>query len=371
MYVFFFEQIIRNVLHDPTFTLPYWNYSVSTPGIHGVMPKEFRMQNDPVFGSLFQANRNPGVNAGNPIDQGQPDSPLATTALAKCNYKTVGVQQGFCQTLDFPLHGNVHVLVGTNQNMGNVPTAANDPIFWMHHSNIDRLWASWNRAGRQNPNDPAFLNKTFTFADGNGNSVTATVKDFLSITPLKYNYDRFEPVPPCPILPPLAATAVPAAQKRHAVAPGGAVTLGTARVDVNLAPPPEPDVAAKPLAARVAALAPSKRLYLVLRNLKADAQPGVLYHLYLELPPGADPTKAQAHYVGQIQFFDAAYHGEHDSGAAGNAPDKFYSFDVTQLVKSLRLKKKLSDRPNLSIVPIGQPEEAAKPVIGEITLVEQ
>jgi tyrosinase len=24
-----------------------------------------------------------------------------------------------------------------------IPTAPSDPIFWMHHGNIDRLWAQW------------------------------------------------------------------------------------------------------------------------------------------------------------------------------------------------------------------------------------
>ena len=27
--------------------------------------------------------------------------------------------------------------------MADVPTAAFDPIFWVHHSNIDRLWVEW------------------------------------------------------------------------------------------------------------------------------------------------------------------------------------------------------------------------------------
>jgi len=27
--------------------------------------------------------------------------------------------------------------------MGVIPTAPADPIFWMHHANIDRLWWKW------------------------------------------------------------------------------------------------------------------------------------------------------------------------------------------------------------------------------------
>jgi hypothetical protein len=38
-------------------------------------------------------------------------------------------------------HGSVHVRIGGN--MGSVPYAGYDPIFWLHHANVDRLWANW------------------------------------------------------------------------------------------------------------------------------------------------------------------------------------------------------------------------------------
>ena len=37
--------------------------------------------------------------------------------------------------------------------MSNVPTAPADPMFWMHHAEIDRIWAIWstsrNGAGKK------------------------------------------------------------------------------------------------------------------------------------------------------------------------------------------------------------------------------
>ncbi|MBK8151258.1 MAG: tyrosinase family protein [Acidobacteria bacterium] len=190
MYVYFFERIIRKVSGEPSFTLPYWNYRVSG-SLHGVIPPEFRLETDPVFRSLFVPNRNPGVNGGLAIDRNSVGRPLSLSSLRSCDYL------GFCNSIDRPLHGNVHVLVGDGQNMGNVPTAANDPIFWFHHCNIDRLWASWNNAGRKNLADSSFLNKTFTFADENGNRVEARVADFLDIGGLAYTYDSLEAVNIC------------------------------------------------------------------------------------------------------------------------------------------------------------------------------
>lgn len=39
------------------------------------------------------------------------------------------------------VHGAVHVRTGGD--MQSVPSAAFDPIFYLHHANIDRLWAQW------------------------------------------------------------------------------------------------------------------------------------------------------------------------------------------------------------------------------------
>jgi tyrosinase len=39
------------------------------------------------------------------------------------------------------VHGGVHVRTGGD--MGSVPTASYDPIFYLHHANVDRLWAQW------------------------------------------------------------------------------------------------------------------------------------------------------------------------------------------------------------------------------------
>ena len=145
MFVLHFESIIRAVTHEDSFTLPYWNYSTTDSSTHGVIPPEFRKPNDPLFKSLYVAIRNPSVNNGEPIDQGQPGDPLSLDSLAECPYESVGSDPGFCAARQ-RLACAVHVLVGGPENMGEIPYAGNDPIFWMHHCNIDRLWASWSPA---------------------------------------------------------------------------------------------------------------------------------------------------------------------------------------------------------------------------------
>lgn len=40
------------------------------------------------------------------------------------------------------MHNDVHVAVG-----GDMQTAASpkDPLFWLHHCNVDRLWSKWQK----------------------------------------------------------------------------------------------------------------------------------------------------------------------------------------------------------------------------------
>jgi tyrosinase len=83
----------------------------------------------------------------------------------------------------------MHVLIGNQTNMGSVPSAANDPIFWVHHCNIDRLWESWNRvAGHTNPTWP---NRSFPFANSQGQAVSVAAAKANRSSLLNYQYDAY------------------------------------------------------------------------------------------------------------------------------------------------------------------------------------
>lgn len=362
MYVFFFERIIRKISGNPGFTLPYWNYSSTTSQFGPRLPARFRNPSNSQ-NPLFRPDRNGLANNGQPIDQNSPGA-LNLSVLQECTYSPQGSQSGFNMNLDMNLHGNVHVLVGNQVGMGRVPWAANDPIFWMHHCNIDRLWASWNRAGRQNPTSNTWLTKQFVFADENGNRVVGTVQDFNRIAPLRYTYDRFEPVPACSSLG-LSASG----PQRRALVPTGAVVLGDQPVRVRLESTGASAGVGDDIVRAVRRLNPNRRLFLVLRNLQTEMQPGVLYNIYLELPASASATGANSYHVGVINFFGAETHGEEHAAAA--SADKFFSFDITRLAKDLVRRRRLTSSPTLTIAPAGRPESEARPVIGEISVEEQ
>jgi tyrosinase len=368
MFVYFFERIVRNVSGDQSFTLPYWNYSTTDTAKHGVMPSPFRLPNDTTFSSLFRQNRNRGVNQGRAIDRGQPDNVLNLNVMSETAYGPAGATQGFCMDLDTNLHGAVHVLVGNTQGMGTIPFAANDPIFWTHHCNVDRLWESWNRNGGTNPGG-SWLTQQFIFADENGKRVAATVQDFLDIAKLGYAYDALEPAPQN--FRPLRESVIAARPVALAARVAGPVALSAAPVRLALQPPTPG--ATFSLESQVHSLLPERKMYLLMKNLRAEAQPGVLYHVYLDLPSGTTPKKGDVHHVGIVNFFEAAAHASatHAQMPAPSTGAKFLSIEVTRVAKNLQTKGLLTENPSVTITPVGRPNATAKPVIGEITLVEQ
>ncbi|CAJ0543941.1 Ff.00g040030.m01.CDS01 [Fusarium sp. VM40] len=65
--------------------------------------------------------------------------------LPKANEKPeANVEEASGSIEDF--HGGYHGTIGGNGHMSFISTAAFDPIFWMHHCQIDRLFAIWQAA---------------------------------------------------------------------------------------------------------------------------------------------------------------------------------------------------------------------------------
>ncbi|KAH6557249.1 hypothetical protein KP509_1Z125300 [Ceratopteris richardii] len=102
-------------------------------------------------------------------------------------------------SLENGLHSAIHYYVGDPrtqllQNMGNFGTAARDPIFYSHHSNVDRLWEVWRfnmpDGERFDHTDPDFLNAEFVFYDENANMVRVKVSDALDSEMLGVYYKK-------------------------------------------------------------------------------------------------------------------------------------------------------------------------------------
>lgn len=124
---------------------------------------------------------------------------------------------------------------------------------------------------------------------------------------------------------------------------------------------------------RLKSLKKGRRLYVVVKDLRVEKQPSILCHLYLDLPSDASEEEMKAHHIGVLNFFHAhaAGHRGKGHGKENTKVERFLSFDITAVAKKLQFKKKLKSKATLTISPAGRPASKAKPLIGEITLIEQ
>ncbi|MGH9419156.1 MAG: tyrosinase family protein, partial [Thermoanaerobaculia bacterium] len=158
LYLYYFERVLQKAANDPNLRLPYWDYT--DPANVG-MPDEFRQQTyvdstgHSVANPLYEARRAPGWSTNARLD------PAITNINSALNIPYFLNSGGFQGTIEQQPHGSVHCAVAPCRNtvMGAVPYSANDPIFYLHHCNIDRMWDCWHSI----PNHPnptgAYLNQ--------------------------------------------------------------------------------------------------------------------------------------------------------------------------------------------------------------------
>lgn len=347
-FVYYFEQVIRGVLQDDSFALPYWDYLQGSVAALSI-PPEFIDKSSP----LYMRNRNPWVDQGQRIDM-QNQGALNLSAFKYGYYISNDGSTGFCPATNYNPHGLVHDFTGNGTNMGNVPTAANDPVFWLHHCNIDRLWASWNNMGYGNPN---WGTRLFPFANGQGKRVDVLLNNASSIAKLGYRYDTYQKVPGAKLLraplflktPPLAASAGAPAEHH-----GGVTLSATAPTVLKLAASPKAN------SANLLAAAPPTKgggVFLALSGVTADAPFDGTYNVYVGLPEGATPSGTDSpNYVGTFGSFNLVGH-EHDPSAGPSLV-----FDITDKAAALTAKGQLPASPSITFEPrgeIGKPPSVA------------
>jgi peroxiredoxin/N-acetylneuraminic acid mutarotase len=183
-----FEQTIREVLHDDDFTLPYWNPVTGNEADLSI-PAIFRDPGSP----LFNGTRWPWVNGGERIDTLWMNWLSLDCLNEKLYIDSPTGSLGFCPRLDQNPHFFTHIAIGGD--MADFATVGADPLFYLHHCNLDRIWESWNRLGNNNSTDPKYLNRKFTYADRNGKRVDMPVSAGDRVAQLGYTYDRYEQAP--------------------------------------------------------------------------------------------------------------------------------------------------------------------------------
>ena len=345
-YLLAFEANIRAAvvkLGGPAdWALPYWNYFKAD---QQNLPPAFASPdwpdgkgNNPLFVPQRYGPNNDG-NVFIPLDQVNLDAmadPDFTGVASGGDPGFGGVDTGFSHggpthgALESQPHDMVHVLVGGGDPnnpqlpglMSDPDTAGLDPIFYLHHGNIDRLWQVW----RQNPPtdvDPTEANwlkgpantggRIFSMPMPDGKAWDYTPADMVDLAKLGYTYDDLSPAvaAPEPASRALALGASPAAAlKGVGVARGKNVELlganeeplqitgsGT-RTSVQLDSGVRRKVAASLSVA--GETAEPDRVYLNLENVRGLADATAI-QVYIGLPENAKPADHPENLAAQLR----------------------------------------------------------------------
>jgi hypothetical protein len=317
MYLYYFEKVLQVAAGDPNLRLPYWDYETD-----GHIPAAYRSptyvnaNNQTVPNPLYIPNRQASLNNGS--------AALSSAVVSTAGAMPATSYSPFNSAIEQTPHGSVHCATGVAScptgYMGYVPSAGNDPIFYSHHANIDRLYECWVKvAPAQRLPSGATLNATFNFIDGAGNLVNRKVGDMLTTQQLGYNYTAGGG---CPVVvkPPVVLQQLPS----KVIDLAGPVELqaaGVTSVPVKLpAAPRSQNEAADPNAP------PAQQATLVLEGVTFDQAPGAMFEVALQAANGKRVT------IGVINFFNqtAPHHGDME----GQAPDR-RSFDASAALQAL------------------------------------
>ncbi len=313
MYLYFFERIVREASGDPNFSLPYWEWSVPK---QRNLPPVFRASDDK-GNPLFEPKRRPAINAGGDLGT------AATRPILKLNLENeMFGDDSFRSAMEGSVHGQIHVNVGGL--MGALATAAQDPIFWLHHCNVDHLWERYSRKSDAPypTGDKVWMNTKFLFFDEKGGRVTMSGKDVVDIArQLDYRYDDL-PVREKPVLDPPqpGKTQIPVLLFEKT-----GFSMDNDRTTFSM-----------PIGGGNLGGTEKSRFVLVLGDISADVLPVGNFEIYFNLPDGTEPDPDGNFFAGTVNFFGVPIASQEPIG--GQKPPANQRENVSEVVQFLKSK---------------------------------
>jgi hypothetical protein len=348
LYIQHFEAIVRQLSGKTDFALPYWDYTNTQ---YRIMPAPLRDQTS----SLYEAARKTNLNAGATIDSYM-NQYLDTTNLFENNVFSL-----FNSDIDNAPHGVMHSYIGTGtffnkiyqtQNSGlmaRVQSAGFDPVFWLHHSNIDYLWQKWENSPNGSRPTKAEISAVawdFQFISPSGTRVTYTSSQAYDAA-FSPNYVYEQLVVPVST----ATTKLLARRQQHIETIQWADAVAKPLIKGKLSYTPK---SANLLKSKGLKSAPEVDALALKINISFAAEPKGVYGVYIESKNG------KKELAGFMNFFGADHHAsmEHHHHGENTKPSKTFLFDVTDELNP--------DEP-YNIV-IQQEESAAEATAEDLTL---
>ncbi|BFG27708.1 hypothetical protein CerSpe_139820 [Prunus speciosa] len=214
-YLYFFEKIMGELIDDPTFALPFWNWDAPA-GMY--IPEIFTDTTSSLYDQYRNAAHQPpkllDLNYGG-TDDDVDDATRITENLTTMYQQMVSKATSHRLFYGEPYsagddpnpgagniesipHNNIHFWTGdptqTNgEDMGAFYSAGRDPLFYAHHSNVDRMWSIYkDLLGGTDIEKTDWLDAEFLFYDEKKNLVRVKVRDSLDTTKLGYVYEDVE-----------------------------------------------------------------------------------------------------------------------------------------------------------------------------------
>ncbi len=185
IYLSFYERICGELIGKPEFALAYWDWTNNS----GRLPTKF-FNNGPLNVTHWNDPSNassPNWSGGAPVRTigsraitatiGLQDDPQRGGAFTSQNIASIqrlGDFSRFQGRLEDSPHNNGHVVTGAPNGHMISGMSPLDPCFWLHHCNVDRLWAEWQRAGNTSPSQTQIYNGQFVDETGAGQNAAAS-----------------------------------------------------------------------------------------------------------------------------------------------------------------------------------------------------
>lgn len=153
---------------DSSLFIPYWKWTEDRDipdWLKDFMPSGIVDED----GDPLNITRTPGANQNSPI----PESGLIQDIMSEDTYHRFVIRLEHA-------HNFVHSWIGGRMN--DIFYSPSDPLFWLHHTEMDRRWNEWQK---DNPNEDPVLVDDETIMD----PWQTTAQDVKNIDSLDYKYE--------------------------------------------------------------------------------------------------------------------------------------------------------------------------------------
>lgn len=399
-YTYYFERILRMHTEDDSFSLPYWNYHDKA---NRKFPREFGIEH--LDGNI---NNNASENI-NPLHLPQRDFYLCTYEHSFVTpFEPLLELSDFAVDITLPMnspvffgsteqeglgggiadndprtrgllesypHDQIHRSVGgivishevdsdgelkaTVGAMATPPTAGFDPIFPIHHSNIDRLWAKWScMPGKQwgiLPPNSWFDESPWIFFDNDGKEVKEPRKKYFDHRALgvRFQDENMNCTPlqlPDTVTKGIGETTerLSLTAKSKTVLSSNSAPFAALSVKRSIIPVAEPTKQALKIPVAnlrsklntnknlLQANITEKRIFVRLLNISLKSLQGTGFDVHVTNNPQAMLSRGDVSFVGSIALFNHPESHDHNMSGMSNSTDgDSQSFDATRAVAAV------------------------------------